>query len=565
MNTFGERGDDRQEVCKCSRPDVLDLVNGPCCIGCGLPVARTSFQNPSLSSTEQNYSYKPLWISDEIRLVRLLPSGDRTNDIQCVITHTTLSQNLRFEALSYVWGSNVLSRQVYTSEGIVRVTENCMEAMRDLRSTSDDRLLWIDAICINQTSNEEKNHQVPLMSKIYATAYQVIIYLGPDTFHQASTIFQRLENEQDKTDSSYTLASIEHSYGETKKILKMPWFSRVWVLQEVSNSKRALLAWGTASTDWVQFSVTLTNRLSDSARFMYNVHIPPTLFIADSEPRPFKNLCTLVHYARNTHSSDPRDKVYALIGLLDKSVELSVVPDYNKSLEHVYTDLVQSFIDIYNHLDVLLFCSDEPMKRTSESSILGIIKRSEFAPAHRIATWLPSLHFNPKIKSTKFFREKRTLQYDIFDGRVARLCDSKEHRHTRSALEVCLLRYGTVAKHIERLIQQGYMEADNSTRLEANHARIGGSPKDLAWLYRSGQVLASDEVCLINGTTEPFVLKQVRTEHDGLVFRIIVDCAGLFMDTLRYGRGPSAMEINKPILRDWETGEVLPWEFACLV
>ncbi|PVI02238.1 HET-domain-containing protein [Periconia macrospinosa] len=550
-DAFGEAGDDRQEVCKCSRPDVLDLVDGPCCIGCGFPVARTLFQNPSHSSTGYDYNYKRLWISDEIRLVRLLPSARRADDIQCVITHTTLSQNLRFEALSYVWGSNVLSHKVYTSEGVVRVTGNCMEAMRDLRSPSDDRLLWIDAICINQTSNEEKNHQVPLMSKIYAAAYQVIIYLGPDNHDEASGIFRWLKNEQDKMDFK-SLVAIKHIYKQMNIILGKPWFSRVWVLQEVSNSKKTLLAWGPNSTDWVQFSVALTKRLSewDRSRSMDNSHIPPTLFLANSEPRPFKNLYTLVHYARNTRSSDPRDKVYALIGLLDNSVEHSIVPDYNKSVEQVYADLVQSFINIYNHLDVLLFCSDVPKKGNSASRDPRIFETSELEPVHQLATWLPKLTFNPKIRSPKFFPERRTPQYDIFNGRVARLCDSKEHRHTGLALEVCLLRYRTVEKHFERL--------------EAKHTP-SGLPKDLVWLYLSGKILPGDEVCFINGTTEPYVLRQVRTEHDSLEFRIVTDCNGLFVDMLKHGHDSSAMEMNRPIIRDWESGEVLPWELACLV
>jgi hypothetical protein len=51
---------------------------------------------------------------------------------------------------------------------ILGITKNCEAALKDIREPGKDRLLWIDAICINQENPDEKSVQIGLMSKIYS-------------------------------------------------------------------------------------------------------------------------------------------------------------------------------------------------------------------------------------------------------------------------------------------------------------------------------------------------------------------------------------------------------------
>lgn len=56
-----------------------------------------------------------------------------------------------YEALSYTWGSNVSSDKIWLGFQQVEVTENLYFALKNLRQTAQDRILWIDALCIDQT------------------------------------------------------------------------------------------------------------------------------------------------------------------------------------------------------------------------------------------------------------------------------------------------------------------------------------------------------------------------------------------------------------------------------
>jgi hypothetical protein len=88
-----------------------------------------------------------------------------------------------YEALSYVWGEDAdsPSRHVSCSGEKVPITRNCYDALRILHRHLGIRTIWVDAICINQDSIEEKEHQIPLMRDIYGNARRVFIWLGNGT------------------------------------------------------------------------------------------------------------------------------------------------------------------------------------------------------------------------------------------------------------------------------------------------------------------------------------------------------------------------------------------------
>ncbi|KAM7192189.1 Heterokaryon incompatibility, partial [Rhypophila sp. PSN 637] len=60
------------------------------------------------------------------------------------------------------------------------VTLNLYSALRALRPRpgNSHRPLWVDAVCINQRSIEEKNHPVPLMVRVYRECKDVIAWQG---------------------------------------------------------------------------------------------------------------------------------------------------------------------------------------------------------------------------------------------------------------------------------------------------------------------------------------------------------------------------------------------------
>ena len=126
------------------------------------------------------YVYTPLRAEhDEIRVLILEPAWDDASPIHISFEVLNPSQRFSFEALSYTWGDPVLAHRTlvnHTHE--LYITKNLDQALRKLRRKADDRRLWIDALCINQSDNEEKSCQIPRMHSIYHHAYNVIAWLG---------------------------------------------------------------------------------------------------------------------------------------------------------------------------------------------------------------------------------------------------------------------------------------------------------------------------------------------------------------------------------------------------
>ncbi|KAF2420977.1 hypothetical protein EJ08DRAFT_527595 [Tothia fuscella] len=84
--------------------------------------------------------------------------------------------------LSYTWGSGSTPCDIVTNGIEIEVITHVYLALQNLRLQKEDRLLWIDALCINQRDEEEKSHQVQQMGSIYARAERVIIFLGQSTY-----------------------------------------------------------------------------------------------------------------------------------------------------------------------------------------------------------------------------------------------------------------------------------------------------------------------------------------------------------------------------------------------
>ncbi|KAK0744662.1 heterokaryon incompatibility protein-domain-containing protein [Apiosordaria backusii] len=114
---------------------------------------------------------------NSIRILRLLP-GRWIDDIQCELQTASLDDNPAYEALSYVWGNPQDTGPIIVDGSHFQATKNLMAALRRLRSSVDLKVLWVDAVCINQADNDEKTHQVGMMARIYKDAADVHVFLG---------------------------------------------------------------------------------------------------------------------------------------------------------------------------------------------------------------------------------------------------------------------------------------------------------------------------------------------------------------------------------------------------
>ncbi|KAF8860198.1 HET-domain-containing protein, partial [Acephala macrosclerotiorum] len=121
--------------------------------------------------------YEPLREKDSIRLLILYP-GLPDDEISCSLLHVRFCESPRYEALSYMWGSEKDQMEILLDGNKHPIRNNLWQALKHLRSERYKRFLWADALCIDQASEEERNHQVAQMSDIYEQAMGVRVWLG---------------------------------------------------------------------------------------------------------------------------------------------------------------------------------------------------------------------------------------------------------------------------------------------------------------------------------------------------------------------------------------------------
>ena len=164
-----------------------------------------------------------------IRLLELLPKDDDAEQLRGRLREYPLRSmedlSHPYEALSYVWGSENKPRSIVIGNQKLPITQNLYAALSRLQYRSYSRLLWIDAICIDQTDVKEKERQIPLMAEIYANARCVLVWLG-----EAEDDGDRaLEAISLARESSLDLLQEQSIQESILKLLQRPCFQRIWV------------------------------------------------------------------------------------------------------------------------------------------------------------------------------------------------------------------------------------------------------------------------------------------------------------------------------------------------
>ena len=178
------------------------------------------------------YRHSLLSEPDSIRLLRLLPSKEDPKNLRCELLKCALRKSDRvtrpYEALSYVWGSEDDPQSIIIDNQSFEVTQNLYTALLHLQDHDISRIIWVDAVCINQTDKKEKGHQIQFMAEIYAKASRVIVWLGEaqDNSEQALEAI-RLAGEK-----STKLSNTEPVQQAILQLLQRQWFRRIWVREQ---------------------------------------------------------------------------------------------------------------------------------------------------------------------------------------------------------------------------------------------------------------------------------------------------------------------------------------------
>ena len=204
--------------------------------------------------------------STDIRILKLR-EGEPQTPLHCTLTTRPLKSTLHptYEALSYHWGDGEPTEEITlnTKEkdfpDPFMVRPNLASALKQLRYRDRPRYLWIDAICINQDDNSERNVQVALMDGVYGGASEVCVWLGDaDENSGLALSFISRVVILDDFDRLVADSRTPHEWAALSDLMKREWFSRRWVVQEIALAKAARLYCGDSSADWSDFAVAVS-------------------------------------------------------------------------------------------------------------------------------------------------------------------------------------------------------------------------------------------------------------------------------------------------------------------
>ena len=321
------------------------------------------------ASPSQTYQYLPMKADREIRLLYLEPGSSKSR-LSCSLRIVPLSKTPFFEALSYTWGKPVFPASMKCSpSGQLCITENLSVALCHLRLKDRIRVLWVDAICINQQDNVERSQQVSLMRDIYEGADHVVVWLGKDDGN-AKMAFERVQDAAEVTDRVWkpgVFGVLRRTRGPEEEaaldnLLKRGWFQRIWVIQELVCAGKATIMCGNQSMEWVRFQGFVGRLYEDGNYNRVAVNDPVYNLIQmrrENEQRRLgkqSSLLYLLSAFRSCEASDPRDKIFALVGIADQQTIAACTPDYSKDVSEIYSNLASHLIIIERNADILAFC-----------------------------------------------------------------------------------------------------------------------------------------------------------------------------------------------------------------
>ncbi|KAK1988792.1 heterokaryon incompatibility protein-domain-containing protein [Colletotrichum cereale] len=182
-----------------------------------------------------------------------------------------------YEAVSYVWGSQDKPRRITSPSGAdMAITENLYHCLRRIRLEDRPRLVWADALCINQADGAEKESQIMLMHDIYVSARRVLAYLGeeadgsgeaielierywrvsiPNPLNAGARAFVEGLLSEPVPDAPAGAEAALPPQGDDRwmavsRFWNRPWFRRVWVVQEFILARDVLMICGDKAVSW---------------------------------------------------------------------------------------------------------------------------------------------------------------------------------------------------------------------------------------------------------------------------------------------------------------------------
>lgn len=295
-------------------------------------------------------------LKGEIRVLDL-KAGTSGTPLQGSLRKVTLSDSGGYEPLSYTWDDDdtVQPSDDDTEDDVhpalflldtnhyLNLKPNCARALYSARKSTTDRTIWVDSICVNQDDLEERSHQVDLMKTIYATTFNVIVYLGrrePAEHDSSSRTAMELLSQPDRLQEigqihPYEVRSLE-------RLFERRYFRRLWIVQEVALAKKLEFHCGSSTSHVSELAgkpleVILGSQVTPPwLKFSKQTSTALPRHDATSQA---EQILGLLFDTALCECKDNRDRIFALLSLLDVTGEEDLRADYTLSTEQAYSGL----------------------------------------------------------------------------------------------------------------------------------------------------------------------------------------------------------------------------------
>lgn len=359
-----------------------------------------------MESEPDLFVYDPLTTSDQD--IRLLAFTSDDSSLQISLAAFTLSKAPPFVALSYAWGETATQRPAILVNGrTLHVQPNCALALRKLRNSKLSAHYWIDAICIDQANPQEKAAQVRLMASIFSTAAKTAICCGrvteivdavleqmitPQGFDilvqisiygnlrgsssQQEILEEFLDTAQILADdhvahvnvltetfrsylrgySGALIPAMDHVLvmlaSAMNEISKSPYWTRLWVVQEMALSHGRVLLGERGCVDLDDFNLLLQHIYATIETVGPVTTLLPKVLKYTNNPK--LTLPQLLRDFGDRKCSNLNDRVFGLLSLAEQSHGTqNIVADYTITPQILARRILTAWTTGYSRYDVL--------------------------------------------------------------------------------------------------------------------------------------------------------------------------------------------------------------------
>jgi Heterokaryon incompatibility protein (HET) len=321
----------------------------------------------------------PLQYVDDIRLLSHVARTD--GKLACSLEAATTNDS--YYALSYVWGDFTPCRSILCNGENLHVTTNLYEALYQIWQQHPRRKIWADALCINQNDPIEKSEQVRNMGEVYYSAQEVLIWLGKqiddtDVEYLFSCVTKRARkmraglacSECGEIDwhlhscsacppSFHIEAREQHQRMEAllSKVRSNQWFRRMWTFQEICLAGVATVHLGARSIAWKDLAQGLVAYFPRKPHDPWLAEMKWVTEYRGAVDLPDKmRMASLMRATCQRIASEPRDKVYALLGLLRSRSYVAIRRiDYSQSVALLYAEVTRACFHLDDCVELLRY------------------------------------------------------------------------------------------------------------------------------------------------------------------------------------------------------------------